>query len=426
MMDNKKPPSIIDDNVVVDDDEEPVTSSTPSMEDIHLFLSDRGGKVSFLKKLKRSTYSRILSTLAEGTDPTASLDVQINRIADILELVEVWTQKRGDEDAASIVYDESTHWSKGPRKIAVEHKRAEALRVCVGMLRDKQISLNKEKKRYLEMVSSFESMMTGTTKPMEAPSRVSDASPKDLPLIKPEVCLHQQIVKNMKKDLDFSTNVRKSLKSMKSKTEEMERRRVELEKVLRDLQTQSQLESLRLEKELSKEEEEREKKDLIIENKPSIPSPSNDSFRQEVQDAIRKWSTSYNSSSSLPTKPRESTMISTTSTLCSLLSSTLTARRARLTSNCSDIDSPDMMSPGYGIMYDNRKEENWRLTHEASEQELKKRAELAKSLSLHLSSPKKRKNAENESVGIATFGLAAVSVVVANVRERLRKKSSSV
>ena len=129
---------------------------TPSLEDVHDMLSREGGNVSFMKRLKRSTYARILMMLKESTDPdkASSFDDQMDRISEIFELIDLWVRKR--DDTAGIVYDSSAHWSVGTRKsFKGKNKRAEALRVGVGMLRQKQLSLQKEKEKYVEMVSSF-------------------------------------------------------------------------------------------------------------------------------------------------------------------------------------------------------------------------------------------------------------------------------
>ena len=373
---------------------------TPSLEDVHDMLSREGGNVSFMKRLKRSTYARILMMLKESTDPdkASSFDDQMDRISEIFELIDLWVRKR--DDTAGIVYDSSAHWSVGTRKsFKGKNKRAEALRVGVGMLRQKQLSLQKEKEKYVEMVSSFEAMMTGKK---EAPPLAPISSPfgqeKEEEDEETEKTLlpHEIIVEDVKEKLNFSTNVRNSLNTMKSKTEELHKRRLELEKVLEDLQVQSKLELEKLEKR---------------DEKATTPT-----FREEVRDVIRKWSCDEVSKP----KARESTL-SSTSTLCSLLESTLSRRRTRLTSECSDLDSPGLMSPGHDIMYGKAKEvENWRLTHKASDDMLHRRSQLAKSLAEHLS---KERVAEDDTMGIASLGLAAVSVVAANARNRLRTES---
>ncbi len=374
---------------------------TPSLEDVHDMLSREGGNVSFMKRLKRSTYARILMMLKESTDPEGSFDDQMDRISEIFELIDLWVRKR--DDTAGIVYDSSAHWSVGTRKsFKGKNKRAEALRVTVGMLRQKQLSLQKEKEKYVEMVCSFEAMMTGKK---EAPPLAPISSPfgqeKEEETEK-TLLPHEIIVEDVKERLNFSTNVRNSLNTMKSKTEELHKRRLELEKVLEDLQVQSKLELEKLEK--------RDEKAKTPTTTPTI------TFREEVRDVIRKWSCDE---ASKP-KARESTL-SSTSTLCSLLESTLSRRRTRLTSECSDLDSPGLMSPGHDIMYGKAKEvENWRLTHKASDDMLHRRSQLAKSLAEHLS---KERVAKDDTMGIASFGLAAVSVVAANARNRLRTKS---
>eukprot|EP00938_MAST-03A_sp_MAST-3A-sp1_P004218 g4218.t1 len=381
---------------------------TPSLEDVHDMLSREGGDVSFMKRLKRSTYARILMMLKESTDPEASsFDDQMNRISEIFELIDLWVRKR--DDTAGIVYDNSAHWSVGTREsFKGKNKRAEALRVGVGMLRQKQLSLQKEKEKYVEMVSSFEAMMTGKK---EAPPLAPISSPfvqeKELEDEEEEkemektLLPHEIIFEDVKEKLNFSTNVRKSLDTMKLKTEELHKRRLELEKVLEDLQVQSKLELEKLEK---------------SDEKAKTTTTPTITFREEVRNVIRKWSCDEESKP----KPRESTL-SSTSTLCSLLESTLSRRRTRLMSECSDLDSPGLMSPGHDIMYGKAKEvENWRLTHQASDDMLHRRSQLAKSLAEHLS---KERVAEDDTMGIASLGLAAVSVVAANARNRLRTES---
>ena len=206
---------------------------TPSLEDVHDMLSREGGDVSFMKRLKRSTYARILMMLKESTDPEASsFDDQMNRISEIFELIDLWVRKR--DDTAGIVYDNSAHWSVGTREsFKGKNKRAEALRVGVGMLRQKQLSLQKEKEKYVEMVSSFEAMMTGKK---EAPPLAPISSPfgqeKEEEETEKTLLPHEIIVEDVKEKLNFSTNVRNSLNTMKSKTEELHKRRLELEKVL--------------------------------------------------------------------------------------------------------------------------------------------------------------------------------------------------
>ena len=389
------------------------TPPTPSLEDVHEMLSREGGDVSFMKRLKRSTYSRILSALRESTDPESSFDDQIDRISEIFELIDLWVRKR--DDTAEIVYDSSAHWSVGTRS-SVKNKRAEALRVGVGMLRTKQVSLEKEKKRYFEMVSSFEAMMTGG-KEKPSPPLAPVSSPfekkKEEREIEKSTLPHEMIVENVKEELSFSTNVRKSLETMKSKTKELEKRRLELEKVLEDLRIQSELESKKFWDE-DKKTMERKPVDDDENSSASTTTTTKDTFRDEVRDAIRKWSCEK------APKARESA-VSSTSTLCSLLESTLARRRTRLMSECSDLDSPSLMSPGYDIMYGKAKEEeNWRLTHKASDDILHRRSQLARSLAEHLS---KERAAEDDTIGVASLGLAAVSVVAASVRDRLRKRS---
>jgi len=402
-----------------EEEEDICAPPTPSLDDIHSMLSREGGSVSFMKRLKRSTYARILRALRESTDPEASFDDQIDRISEIFELVDLWVQRR--DDVASIVYDSTAHWSHGPRE-SIQNKRAEALRCCVGMLKQKQVSLEKQKERYIEMVSSFEKMMTG--KIDKSPPLAPSSSPrlrveKSVPLSEEEedknVLLHEKIFTNKNNELTFKKNVRYSLMSMKTRTDELEKRRIELEKMLDDLQTQSKAESTKLWE--KKEEEKTTTTTTTTTVKINDEHTTTTTFRQEVCDAIRKWSTEAAPPKSSSTKPREST-VSSTSTLCSLLETTLSRRRTRLMSECSDFDSPDVMSPGHGIMYGKVKEENWRLTHEVPDEILHRRSQFAKSLAEHLS---KEKATENDTIGVATLGLAAVSVLAASVRDQLRK-----
>ena len=71
-------------------------------------------------------------------------------------------------------------------------------------------------------------------------------------------------------------------------------------------------------------------------------------------------------------------------------------------------------------MYGKAKEvENWRLTHKASDDILHRRSQLAKSLAEHLS----KESGGGRYNGNRLIRLAAVSVVAANARNRLRTES---
>jgi len=174
---------------------------TPSIGDIHAAVRTRGGSPSLMKRIKQSTYAKILSCLERGTRNDVSVDEQLVLIGDIFELIEIWVQKRSTSKIGDIVYD-IKDMSTCPKD-----ERAEALRVCVTMLRKKQASLQKERDEYRRMCDDFQGMMEGHIDIPDINDEMSSTS-KVTSIEEDTLKTHRQHLENTLAELEAETKSR--------------------------------------------------------------------------------------------------------------------------------------------------------------------------------------------------------------------------
>lgn len=219
-----------------EEEEEMDFPSTPSLEDVRLSLEEHQSNASLLKRfMKRSTFMNIIKHLEIGTKEGVSIEFQLNRIDKILNLVEAWVSKHEkEENAREIVYNDNTHWSDHVRKMksGKRNTKAESLCVCVGMLKSKRRSLEREQEEYQRMFKDFRDLMEGRKpcSPCETKYFVSAV---------------ESAHSNTRGATTTTTSREETLRSQETR---LHTQRARLESALADIERQAREQSLRIEK----------------------------------------------------------------------------------------------------------------------------------------------------------------------------------